>query len=300
MMSMTCRRIKIIANPISGKGRSLKILGEIENLLKRKSVYFETIRTGRQGDATNSATGLSGFDAVIAIGGDGTINEIVTGMIASNPIPLLVIPVGTGNVIAKELSLHCSAFYAEKLLDSFKTRVLDAGVCGNGRCFVSMLGAGFDGSVVREFHCLRKGTTNHIMQYLPFALNSALRYKFPKITIKADGRIITNSAGFIQVANARSYGGPFVFAPGAVPDDGLLDVVWFSGHGFPGVLKLFWGAFLRDPIRHAGAKTIRARHIELSSTTETPIQLDGDPAGFLPVSITIRPAAIPFLVKDEK
>ncbi|MBI5359381.1 MAG: diacylglycerol kinase family lipid kinase [Planctomycetes bacterium] len=296
-MSIACRSIKIIANPISGKGRSLKILGKIENLLSRESVYFETIRTGMQGDATNSAAVLAGFDAVIGIGGDGTINEIISGMLASNPVPLLVIPVGTGNVIAKELGLHCSAFYAEKLLTSFKIRLLDVGICGNGRCFVSMLGAGFDGSVVREFHGLRKGTTNHIMQYLPFALNSALRYKFPRITVKADGKVITDSAGFVQVANARSYGGPFVFAPGAVPDDGLLDVVWFKGHGFPGVFKLFWAAFLRDPLRRAGAKTIRARHIELSSSSGTPVQLDGDPAGFLPVSITIKPGAIPFLVK---
>lgn len=303
---------QIIANPISGKGKGERATQKLISALKAEGFAPRVYYTARAGEARLLVRKATRDDTIICVGGDGTINEIINGLLDETPArsnPLAILPMGAGNVIAKELKLSRDIKQFVRLLKTRKTVKLDVGIISFphaptpiNRKFISMTGCGFDAEVTRQYHLGRQSSSvihPHLGSYLPISVKILAGYKMPRISVKVDGQSQTSEASFVQVANARSYGGPFRFIPQARPDDGWLDILWYLGQSRLSILKYYWRAFLGDGTNCRDARLIRGRKVALTSDDRVAVQLDGDCCGYLPAEISIIPQAVSFLVDSK-
>ena len=277
------RRALVIINPIAGRGAGQRVLGRIERGLRGRGIEFDTLSTGQAGDAREAARRASGYDVVVVVGGDGTLNEVINGLEADRPVALF--PLGTGNVLAKELRLPRRVKRFCAMLDAGRERVLDLGRVGE-RLFVSMAGAGLDATVALAVHEARDGAIRMSHYFRPI-LRCLASYRFPGLRVSIDGGHAIESAGFVLVSNVRSYGGPLVITPDAVHDDGLLDVCVLPRGSRLGCLRALAAFFLGLQHALSGARYYRGRSISVTADERVPYQVDGDPAGFLPATVEL-------------
>lgn len=299
------KQLSIIANPISGSGRVSRFLEHLKNALIERHIEPDIRLTEKAGDAITLAQSHPDATPILCLGGDGTFNEVINGLMsnhrftASNRPALGFIPFGSGNVIAKELRLKRSVSRFIRLFQSESLRTLDLG-CVNlpeenlKRYFISMAGIGFDAEVARAYQLARKDGAMpqaHLFTYLPLSLKHLFSYQAPSITIQADGATIAENASFVQIANARSYGGPFVMVNQAVPDDHALDACWFTGKSPLSILLYYaLGFFSHGSMASKGCQ--RISKITMTSKEKVALQVDGDFCGYLPAEISIIPGAI--------
>lgn len=295
-------KLKIIVNPISGSGKAVRFLAKLEQELARNNIAFDTFLTTQPGDAHKEAAVCrdKGYTALLCLSGDGTINEAINGIVSGRQnIPLGLIPFGSGNVIAKGLGIRRDIRQFLDLYKNYRITTVDLGRIDNNqsanRYFISMVGVGYDAEVAHQYHISRAGKSKlqaHLFSYLPIAIRTLLSYQMPRLIVRVDGRVVAENAGFIQIANTHSYGGPFVFARDARMDDGLLDVVWFGGRSRLYIIPYYTMALLGNGSLSPDAQMTRGRTIEITSPDKTSVQVDGDYYGELPVKVEIIPEAI--------
>lgn len=287
------RRLLAIANPISGRGQAAKLVPRFDELARAADVSIDVAFTEHAGHGRELAAGAAhqGYDAVIAVGGDGTINEIVNGL-GAHGLPLLVVPQGTGNVLAKELRASRNLQRFVKPLREWRTRKRDLGRLDNGQLFACFVGAGFDGQCTKAL-AEREGAM-HMAHYLPIMWKAIRASDFTTLALSMNGQSVTG-ASYALVSITPKYGGPLALTAKAKPDDGLFDVLTIHQRIGPlSLLKLVANAFARRMDRVASARTQRCTKVEISAQEEVPIQVDGDFAGFLPVSAEILPGALTY------
>jgi len=321
------KRIKIIVNPISGSGRALRFLEHLKDALTNRQIEYQVAPTQQAGDATALAKDHPDATPILCLGGDGTLNEVINGLLSNTRFtsatrPTLgFIPFGSGNVIAKELRLKRNIRQFIHLFQNNLARQMDLGCVslrqaqgvsqsnplpkeGLKRYFISMAGIGFDAEVARKYHIARKDGSRlqaHLFSYFPIAIKHLFSYQAPGITIHAVGdasgtsavadKLITDNASFVQIANVRSYGGPFVLVNKAVHNDGALDACWFTGTSRLSILLYYTLAFLGNgSLASAGHQ--RITKVAITSNQIVPLQVDGDFCGYLPAEIEIVPQAI--------
>jgi YegS/Rv2252/BmrU family lipid kinase len=316
------QRIKIIVNPISGSGRAMRsdahersapypfgasgrFLEHLKDALANQQIECQVSATQKAGDATALAKDHPDATPILCLGGDGTLNEVINGLFANTRFtadtrPVLgFIPFGSGNVIAKELRLKRNIRQFIHLFQNNLTRQMDLGCVtlpkeGLKRCFISMAGIGFDAEVARKYHLARQDGSRfqaHLFSYFPIAIRHLFNYQAPDITIHADGKLITDNASFVQIANVRSYGGPFVLVNKAINNDGLLDACWFAGKSRLSILLYYTLAFLGNGSL-AAAGHHRVNKVVITSQEPVALQVDGDFCGYLPAEIEIIPKAV--------
>jgi diacylglycerol kinase (ATP) len=298
-------RLKIIVNPISGSGRSMRFLARLKDALANRQIECQISPTQQAGDAITLAQAHPDATPILCLGGDGTLNEVINGLLANTRFtaenrPVLgFIPFGSGNVIAKELNLKRNIRQFIRLFQDNLTRQLDLGCVtlpqeNIKRYFISMAGIGFDAQVAQKYHLARKDGSRlqaHLFSYFPIAIRHLFTYQAPRITIHADNNLITDSASFVQIANVRSYGGPFVMVNKAVHNDGALDACWFTGKSRFSILLYYALAFLGNgSLASAGHQ--RITKVAITSQETVALQVDGDFCGYLPAEIEIIPKAI--------
>jgi len=237
----------------------------------------------------------------VAVGGDGTINEVANGYTSGTVPPLGIIPSGTANVLAKEIGLPRKARDLADVIATGREIAWDAGRIRPGdRRFMLFVSAGFDAQVVHEFHKSRNGRIR-MSDYVAWGVRTYMRCEVPKIRVELDGKVEADPAAWVVVSNVRSYGGPIVLTPGAKYDDGYFEVMIQrrrhkadTAHLF-GASLLTW-AFGIDA-RPADVTYHRARHVRLDPADLTPValQVDGDPGGFLPVELSVEPGGVRIL-----
>ncbi len=297
----------LVVNPAAGQGKLREALVALKTALgPLLGQVFETQKAGDAEAAAKQAAG-QGFDAVLAAGGDGTVNEVINGLMAapgsSGPLPLGLVPLGTQNVLASELGLPASGDLnaVASLLRAGKTRRLDLGQAGT-RCFVLMAGFGFDAVVVREVLGPVKDWIGPAA-YAFATLGALAKYRSTAITLTLDGETIRSEAFLVVVANAASYAYRQIkLAPFAAPDDGWLDICVFERPkrdrridrvGFASqMVSVLARRHLRDP----SVRYYRARTITLSSDPPISGQVDGETFGETPVTIRIVPNALSVFV----
>jgi len=257
---------------------------------------LSVFETARAGDATRAAS-AEDADLLIAAGGDGTVNEVICGM---NPdrAALAVIPLGTANVLAKELRIPRSPADACRVALAGKTKALDLGVARIGpaaapRRFTCMLGIGFDAQVARIYKDVRAG---NYTSYLRPMCESMSAFKFSPVTVRIEQDEFDVTS--VVICNTRRYGGPFTIAAGARHDDGLLDVCLVNARSKADICKCLAMAVVGRMHALSFVDVIKARRISVTSATDVPIQLDGDSVGCTPVEVNVLERALRVVVPD--
>jgi diacylglycerol kinase (ATP) len=221
---------------------------------------------------------------LVAVGGDGTVSALLN----ERPrVPMSVFPAGTENLVAQQLGLRADAGALAKTITEGHPRPVDVGTA-LGRRFFLMVGFGFDGDIVTRHHEARLSRSGRIrpttrLAYVGPVIRSSFSYKFPQITVRIENdgvpEILTGTTVFVFNAPRYALGLPFV--PAAQDDDGWLDLLIFRDPGPLQALYYLWKVFWRT---HLGLPSVCHRRVKsaiLTAEATVPIQIDGDPGGFL-------------------
>jgi diacylglycerol kinase family enzyme len=248
------------------------------------------------------ASSDAGCRCLVAAGGDGTVSALVN---EQPRVPVTVLPAGTENLAAQHFGLRRNPTWLARTIAAGAVHRADVGRLGDRR-FLLMAGFGFDGDVVTRHH--RSRTTRsgrvkptHRAAYVEPILRSSLFYRFPQIsvTIQDPGREEILRGTTVFVFNLPRYALGLPFAPQARQDDGLLDLVVFRDPGPFQALYYLWRVFCGTHLDHPGVMHRRIRRVVLGSDTAVPVQLDGDPAGFL-TSPGVLPRGLAETVREPK
>lgn len=216
------KKLLFVVNPISGIGKQKKIEKILKDHLDHERFEYEIRYTERIHHGTEiarEACDAGIYDAIVAVGGDGSINDVVSGLRGSN-LALGIIPCGSGNGLARNLKIPMNPILAVKVLNQYYTACIDT-VELNDRVFVSIAGIGFDAVVARKMKLAKRrglqGYTNIILTDYPSSQET--EYK-----MIIDGVEMTRKAWFISFANSNQFGFNTAIAPLARLDDGLIDI----------------------------------------------------------------------------
>ncbi len=274
----------LIVNPQANKGRSQTLLPKITAALKQLGVSFTVAETQTRGHAVELAyqAASSGVERIVAVGGDGTCNEVVNGILSAaetgkNAI-FGVIPTGSGNDFAYALNIPNNVDRACAILKNGAERLIDAGkvtVDGKPRFFDNSVGLGFDGEVVVDIQ--RSKYLRGFLMYLwsVFRVLGFGRWPF-KMTITQGDAQIKQDITLITIANGPRAGGGFLLTPQAAPDDGLLDACYVPGLSKWGVLTLLPKTIDGSHIHHPAVTLTTASALKISVETGAPAHIDGE------------------------
>lgn len=292
-------KIVVVLNPVSGRRTGAANLAELKKHLARHSddagFCVEVVETTEKGDGTRLTKEAveSGAHIVAAAGGDGTISEVVNGLVGSKAT-LAVLPLGTGNDFARHLGLGTDLDLAVKTLFHGTPQALDLGFT-QGRWFHNIAGCGFDAVVAervnRGFRFLR-GTS----AYVAAVVQSLFTYRAVLMRLTVDGETRTLRAMLCSVANTTSYGGGMLVAPEAKIDDGLFDICLIAEAGPIEFLRAFPRVFKGTHTTHPKVTMLRGKHVRIETDTPLPVFIDGDVFGTTPIEFALHPHVIKVLV----
>lgn len=269
------KRILFIINPKAGVDRIKALQKEIERNIDHRLFQYEVVYTeyAKHGTLLARKGVEAGFDLIVAVGGDGSVNDVVNGIYGTNAT-LGIIPKGSGNGLARSLKIPMNQSKALLLLNKWKVRKIDVGTVEN-HLFVSNAGVGFDVQVIEDFS---KSSRRGLLTYLTVILKDVWKYPVKEWDICADEEKIKNRFFMLTVANASQLGYGFKIAPGAELDDGFFDLVTIRR--FPKVmasgiaLRAFSGKISGSPL----VSVRKVKEITISHPDLSILQFDGEAA----------------------
>ena len=287
------RRILAIHNPTAGWRRP-RLLRQVVDRLREAGREVAVVPTRHPDHATALARAACDgrCDLVLAAGGDGTINEVLNGLRGSG-LPLAICPLGTANVLAREIGLRPRA--AEVAAAVLEGRLMQAvlGLASPGegasgdRLFVQMLGVGFDAEVVARVSRPLKRRLGR-WAYVLLSGGEAFRYGYPHFRVRLDGQEF--DAASVIVANGRHYAGPYISAPEADLRADSLEVCLFHRRGPLHAARYGMALLLGRLTRLPDVSVHRAREVEILGPAGAAVQGDGDLFGATPVTLRLLPA----------
>jgi len=290
-------KVSLIINPIAGN-RAFRSINLIESLLRDRVSSLTTHITSYRGDAFSFAQRRHNDDLIMVAGGDGTFNEVVNGLVSGgNDIPLAFLPLGTTNVLAKELGIPEDVEEAIALgLTGTPKRISLGRIVITPysspitRYFCLMAGIGFDGTAVSR---VRDNIVKKISgkgAYVLAGLKTWLSYSLPPIRVETpDGRFEGHTA---IIGKASCYGGYYKVTPDASLTEPVLDICLFKGGSRMDLLRYVYGIFRRRHLNYQDVLYRKYSEVEVTSTTPVHIQVDGDYFGTTPAFIDVVPDAI--------
>jgi diacylglycerol kinase (ATP) len=293
------RTVAVLVNPTSGKGKGGRSAPELGASLHRRGIDAALLVAGSAEEAlamTRKAV-ADGVDAVVAAGGDGTIN-LALQAVADTDTPLALIPLGTGNDNARLVGLPKDDLEAcVDVIDEFDVRSMDLGHVrtddGQERWFMGVLSSGFDSCVNETANRMSwpKGEARYFIGIIKeLGTFKALPYK---VTI--DGKVIEDKGMLVAVGNGTSYGGGMHVCAGAVPDDGLLTLTWLHELGKVTFLRVFPSVYKGTHVDHPAVSQMTGKVIRLEAPGQI-VYADGERIGPLPADVTIHPGALRIVV----
>ncbi len=270
--------IKLIANPIAGRGRGREVLPTAEEALRRQGLQVAIEVTTRPLEAMEIARRAAeeGCELVVALGGDGTSHEVANGLLSSgnSQVALGMIPVGNGNDFVESLDLPVADLAAAvHRLRRGKVRVIDVGRI-NDRYFINNAGTGFDARVAIQ--ALKIPFFRGFLLYFLAIFRTLPSYEIPTITANLDGQVASMPMTLIVATNGRQYGGGFLITPDAKMDDGLLDICYARGLGRLGILRLLPELMRGTHVDKEPVTMARAKRVILDSPDPLPVHADGE------------------------
>ncbi len=287
--SGTGNRGVVIYNPAAGRGKTAPLRGEAERRLGAAWEWRPTERPGHAVELANQAAS-EGFPCVAAFGGDGTVGDVARGILGSQSA-LGILPMGTGNDVARNLGLPLDLAVACDTLAAGKTRRVDMGEI-NGTPFINNAGTGFDARVMQVMN-----TSIRFVRGKPAFILAVLKM-FPsfqpfQLTLQRDGQAEeTFPAMMLSVLNGTMYGAGMKAAPNGVIDDGELDVLVINAMPKPKLLALFPKVIAGEHAGHPAVQLFRAKTLRFVCDPLQPLNVDGDVSGTTPGEIRVRPGAL--------
>lgn len=283
-----------IVNPISGNGRGKRIWPRIEAELKRRGIVYSVNFTERKGHAMTLASKLvshPGLQAIVAVGGDGTVHEVVNGLIDKN-VPFGYIPSGSGNDFARAEGIPINPLKALKRIFQHRSYLIDTAEI-NGRRMIGSLGIGFDGQVAQAVNLSQWKARLGKLSYV-WGFSHVLRHFQPQqVNVNIDGQTSTyDGVWLIAVTNIPNYGGGMKICPDARWDDGQLDICVVHGISRGKLLALFPSVFRGSHIRYSAVTMKRGKEIHVTSEKPMIVHADGEIIGETPLTIKISPQSL--------
>ena len=266
-------KIVFIINPIAGKRKHKNIEGVVQQSLSKSwtPVFVETEYGGHAGEIVEEylSKGIMHF---IAVGGDGTVSEVATGVFKGGAT-LGIIPCGSGNGLARTLNIPIKPDKAIACINENNVRKIDTGKI-NEHHFFCTCGVGFDAKIGAKF---AKQTTRGFSTYLKTTIKEFYKYKSKKYKLKIDGKKFNRKAFLISVANAGQYGNNAYIAPKAQIDDGILEVCALKPFPLYKSLGIGLRLFARNMDKSKYLETIKGKSIVFRKKKKYPFHIDGDP-----------------------
>jgi len=288
------KQVLFIVNPISGgkkkKGFEKRALAELDSRLYASAQFVFSEYAGHANQLGKEAV-ADGVDLVVAVGGDGTINEIASALNGTETA-LGIIPEGSGNGLALYLGIPLNERAALRRLNRFETTTIDSGVI-NGLAFFNMAGIGFDASVSDRF---ANDNIRGPIGYLRAVIREISTYKPKQYTLDIDGQVLKREAFMVSVANSPQYGNNAYVAPHASVTDGLLDVCII--HRFPlyTIPMMLFHLFNKTADQSEYVEIIPGKKIRIEREAADAVHVDGEPKemGTI-VEIAVRAASLRIL-----
>ena len=300
MSEISERRLFIIHNPVAGSKHPERLRRRVEAVLAKRQVEFEYAYTESRGHAADLARDAleSGYDRIVAAGGDGTVLEVVSALVDSDAA-LALLPVGTGNQLAANMRLPKGVARSIEVALNGGFRKIDVGML-DGQPFTCIAGAGFDADVVRPDSSLKRRVG--YLAYVHAAAAAAFSPKPSDLRIVVDGEETACRGIGVEVANMPGLTAPFLprpvdLVPDGKPDDGLLDVCVLAVETtidfVSAITSIMTGRLARDP----RLQYFRGREITVDADPPLTVQIDGERLGSTtPFVATVKPGALNLLV----
>jgi len=289
----------LVLNP-AAKGCRGADHGRIAEMLASAGLQVETVASGTP-DAPAREARRRGFERVVVAGGDGSLRSVL----CATDLPVGLLPMGGSNSVARSVGIPLDVPRAVEIAARGAVGKLDMGevsgpdVTGGKLPFMLCASAGVDAEAARRYELGRAGRWQGFSRYIVVSFVAGLRHVHVPIDVVCDGRPAARGAKLAIASNMSVYGGWFRFAPEADPGDGELDLVAIRGEGLMGIGSAYGRAFFGARQRAARSLVRRARSMRWESSYAVPLQVDGEPAGRLPVDITVRAGAASMVLPES-
>ena len=300
-----------IVNPNAGSRKGVRDWPKISRLLRESGIPYEKVLTTHRGHAIDLAIDCIklGYRRIAVVGGDGTLNEVLNGIIIQKDIDpkevlLGMIPVGTGNDWCRSFNIPFDYKKALEVIMQEKTFVQDVGKVTHYhhdkseiRYFMNVAGMGYDALVNKKTNMMKDKGGGGPLTYFYFVFASLFQYRFMEAVIEVDGEMVFKGEIFsMNVGICKYNGGGMMQVPHAVPDDGLLDVTLSTNAPkymvIQHVRKLYDGSLVNLPF----VKTFKGKEIRIRSTGRIFLETDGESLGHTPFTFEIIPLGIKTVV----
>jgi len=298
---------KVIVNPTAGAGKTARLWPQIISLFQAQGLRFEHDITEAPGHAIELAreAAANGYNMVVSVGGDGTINEIVNGIYASGNIgdaALGIVSTGTGSDYIRTIGVPRRYEDACRCFLQPKKFTVDLGVVeysNNGnrmeRLFVNFAGMGFDAEIVKRTTGQFKALGG-LLSYLLGTITTILVYRNKDISLMVDGEEMEQKVCTVVMNNGRYGGGGMFTAPHASVNDGYFDVMMIGDISKPDLLWSLQRIYRGTHLTHPKVTMKRAREIEIRSAQPMHLQADGELLGQIPARFRILPSMLKVVI----
>ncbi|HLN63731.1 MAG TPA: diacylglycerol kinase family protein [Symbiobacteriaceae bacterium] len=292
-------RLCFIVNPTAGHGRALKTWRRIEPVARTLGEYgVKFTERPRHGEVLARQAAQEGYDVVVALGGDGTLNEVGNGLIGTGAA-LAVVPTGTGNDWVRTVGIPRDPEVACRIAFTGRRVPMDVGLAVGYRHFFNIAGIGFDAEVsrqVNDYGPVLKAIGGTLPSLLAI-VGTLFRFMGATVQVELDGQPRTiDKMLLMAVGIARYYGGGMEILPDAVIDDGQFDVAWGGHLGRAELVSLVGKIYKGGHVGHPKVSFERCARITATAATPVAFHLDGDVAGNLPVTFELLPGALDVII----
>lgn len=299
----------VIINPVSGAGKGKRLYPKVLRELDRIGIEYDHEVTGQEGHATQLAKeGIErGYRKLIMVGGDGTVNEVINGVLQQQVVPsrevaIGMVGIGTGNDWIRTMKIPRDITRAVEVIKKGNTRSIDAGIATSNyedgardRFFVNVAGMAFDASVVHTANA-GKGQGGK-WTYTMAVVRSLFKYKPVRIKLQVDDEMIADEIIFnLNVGNCKYSGGGMKIVPDAEPDDGLFHITFIRNLSkwqvAKNIINLFDGSYVKHPM----VSMVTGKKVKVMSEEPVFVEVEGELLGSTPIEISILPNSLMVLV----
>lgn len=286
-----------IVNPVAGKTKAKNTISIIKYIMDQNKKQYEILTTTKRGDAREFAQEAiqKDFSTIVAVGGDGTINEVLNGMAGSKKI-LGIIPAGTGNDFARSLDLPEDPKESLNIILQGNIKEVDFGKI-NGKHFINIASIGLDAHIADEANKI-KNKVPSTYAYILALLKGIISFKSYSIDVIIEKEKLNLDVMLVAICNGNYYGGGMKIAPNAAYEDGYFDICIIERMSKLKVLFLFPTIFKGNHVKIKGVKILRAKEIEIQSKKTIKINTDGEIAVHKPLKFKIIEKGLKILTKN--